>query len=156
MYREDRYYSCFISYNRQDAAFVERLYDCLQTAGINCWKDDHQLEPGAPLYESIAEGIRGWDKFLLCCSEHSLLSWWVDNEVKTLLEKEQVLTKEFGSRFWLLLPLDLDGYIWSWNRGISTQIKMRHITKCDGWDHDASIIDGVCKKVIAALRIGEK
>lgn len=149
----DDYYSCFISYSHKDAAFAETLYQCLEASGIRCWKDNHQIEAGDSVYDSIAEGVRLWDKLILCCSEQSLTSWWVDNEVKILLEKEQQLTKTRGSRFWLLLPLDLDGYVWNWNSGISTQLKVRHMPKAHGWRDDPEVINQICKQVTNALRV---
>ena len=45
------------------------------------WLDEHQMLPGDDIYEQIDRGIRHWDKILLCCSEASLTSWWVDNEI---------------------------------------------------------------------------
>jgi TIR domain-containing protein len=151
------YYSCFISYSHKDADFAESLYECLQAAGISCWKDNHEIGPGSPIYESIAEGVRYWDKLILCCSEHSLNSWWVDNEVKILLEKEQQLSRgkgdDKGKRFWLLLPLDLDGYVWDWNSGISTQLKIRQMPKVHGWKDDPAVIDDVCKQIASALLV---
>src|SRR5271157_3646978 len=75
------FYSCFISYSHQDKLFARRLHDTLQGRGIRCWLDEKQLLPGDDIYEQVDRGIRLWDKVLLCCSEHSLASWWVDNEI---------------------------------------------------------------------------
>src|SRR5262245_54095145 len=75
------FYSCFISYSHADKTFALALRDTLQAHGIRCWLDEKQLLPGDSLYEHIDRGIRLWDKFLLCCSEHPLKpASWVDKE----------------------------------------------------------------------------
>ena len=63
------FYSCFISYSHEDKSFAQRLHDQLQSKGIRCWLDDHQLLPGDDVYEQVDRGIKLWDKVLLCCSE---------------------------------------------------------------------------------------
>jgi len=85
--RPFEFYSCFISYNHTDKSFARRLHDQLQGHGIRCWLDEHQMRPGDDIYEEIDRGIRFWDKVLLCCSQASLTSWWVDNEINKAFEK---------------------------------------------------------------------
>ena len=121
------YYSCFISYSHQDKTFARRLHDQLQAKGIRCWLDEHQMLPGDDIYEQVDRGIRMWDKVLLCCSQHSLTSWWVDNEVATAFNKEQQLMKDRKKKVLSLIPLNLDGYMFSdeWTSGKRQQIKER-------------------------------
>jgi hypothetical protein len=90
------FYSCFISYSHTDQSFARRLHDQLQGRGIRCWLDEHQMLPGDDIYEQIDRGIRFWDKVLLCCSQASLTSWWVDSEINKAFEKEQWLMRERG------------------------------------------------------------
>ena len=45
--------------------------------------------PGDDIYEQVDRGIRHWDKVLLCCSERSLKSGWVEDEVEAAFEKER-------------------------------------------------------------------
>jgi TIR domain/Pentapeptide repeats (8 copies) len=82
--RPFEFYSCFISYSHTDQSFARRLHDQLQGRGIRCWLDEHQMRPGDDIYEEIDRGIRLWDKVLLCCSQASLSSWWVDNEIRSI------------------------------------------------------------------------
>ena len=154
------FYSYFISYshNHQDKHFARRLHDKLQGEGIRCWLDEHALLPGDDIYQEIDRGIKYWDKVLLCCSKHSLTSWWVDNEVKTAFEKEQQIMKDpdrdlQGQRVLALIPLDLDGYLFSndYASGMKTQLQSRLAADFTNWkDHDA--FEHEVEKVIRALR----
>lgn len=148
------FYSCFISYNKTDAVFARRLHTQLQDRGIRCWLDEHQMLPGDDIYEKIQQGIELWDKVLLCCSEKSLTSWWVDNEIDTAFEKERKLMRERGGKVFVLIPLDTDGYLFSdeWKSGKREQVKARIAGNFRGWQGDESVFDRELEKVVMALR----
>jgi hypothetical protein len=148
------YYSCFISYNHQDKLFAKRLHDLLQKRGIRCWLDDHQILPGDDIYEQVDRGIRNWDKVLLCCSRYSLTSWWVDNEVSTAFNKEQQLMKKRKKKVLTLIPLNLDGYMFSdkWDCGKRQQIKERLAADFIGWETDNDKFEEQFELVVKALQ----
>jgi hypothetical protein len=151
-----QFYSCFISYNHTDRDFARRLHDTLQGRGIRCWLDEKQLLPGQSIYDEIDRGIRLWDKFLLCCSEHSLTSWWCNDEIEKVFAKEQALMKERKEEVLLLVPLDLDSYVFKgWKSGKATQIQKRVVADFKRWKQSHSKFEEQVEKLIRALRADE-
>ncbi len=150
------FYSCFISYSHDDKAFARRLNNDLQMRGIRCWDDEHQLLPGDDIYEGVDRGIRLWDKVLLCCSEASLTSWWVGDEIDKALEKERKLLQERGKKTLAIIPLNLDGYLFEWQDGRAATIRKRIAADFTGWEHDNAKFEEQFARVVKALRTDEK
>ena len=151
------FYSCFISYSHADSSFARRLYDALQGRGIRCWLDEHQLKPGHDIYEEVDRGIKLWDKVLLCCSESSLTSWWVHNEVDTVFGKEQKLMRDRKEKVRALIPIDLDGYLFSgsWKSGKEVQVKTRLAADFKGWEMDNDKFESAFESLVKALQTDE-
>lgn len=152
--KSSNYFSCFISYSHKDELFAQKLHDSLQDRGIRCWLDVPQMLPGDDFFDSVDKGIHSWDKFLLCCSKNSLISWWVDYEIEKAFKKEQQLMKERGKKVYALIPLTLDDYLFSdeFDRGFKSQIQSRLAANFTGWESDNSIFEEQFEKVVKALR----
>jgi hypothetical protein len=105
----------------------------------------------------IGPGIRLWDKGLLCTSEASLTSWWVVGEVNRTFQKEAQIMKERGKKVLALIPLNLDGYLFSadYQSGKKAEITSRVAANFVGWEKDQALFDRELEKVIRALRTDE-
>lgn len=148
------FYSCFISYSQADKPFARRLHDSLQGRGVRCWLDETHLMPGDDIQGAIDEGVRLWDKVLLCCSESSMTSWWVDKEFRKALQKEEALWKKRGKQVLAIIPLNLDGYIL---KADWTDWKKQHLTDrvaadFTGWDKDNAKFEEELGRLLTALR----
>jgi hypothetical protein len=153
-----QFYSCFISYSHDDHPFALQLYEALQNQGVRCWLDMHNLLPGDKIYTEVERGIKLWDKVLLCCSREALNSWWVDHEVEIAFEKEQQLRRERGREVLSLIPLDLDGYLFSREYegyGKGAQIRSRVVADFTNWDSDSQIFRQQLEKLLMALRVND-
>ena len=151
------FYSCFISYNHREKSFASRLHDQLQMRGVRCWLDEHQTLPGDDIYDAIDRGIRLWDKVFLCCSQASLNSWWVNDEIDKALEKERRLLQERGKKVLVIIPLNLDDYLFSgWQDGRATTIRKRLAADFTGWEQDNAKFEREFERVVKALRADER
>ena len=146
------FFSCFISYSHADKSFARRLHDALQGRGIRCWLDEHQILPGDDIYAHVDRGIRLWDKVLLCASEHSLNSPWVDREVDTAIEKEMRIRKDRGKQALAIVPLNLDGSLFEWNGSHAATLRKRLAPDFTGWESDNDKFEQQFENVVKALR----
>jgi len=148
------FYSCFISYSHVDKPFARRLHDSLQGRGIRCWLEEKRLLPGDQVHREVDEGLRSWDKVLLCCSKTALTSWWVDKEIQKALMKEEQLWKERGKQVLAIIPLNLDGYMLDsqWQDWKKQHLTARWAADFTGWEKDNSNFEVQLEQVVKALR----
>jgi hypothetical protein len=101
------------------------------------------------LNDQIDRGIKLWDKVLLCCSKHSLTSYWVDGEIGKAFQKEQVSMKERGQKVLALIPLNLDGFLFDgWQDGKAPRVRARFAPDFLGWDADHAKCEGLIEQVV--------
>ncbi len=120
---------------------------------MSCWLDEHELLPGDDLLEGIDRGIRRQAKLLLCCSNASLESWWVDKEIEKGLQKEEEIWNLDHKRECCVIPLDLDGFIFGgWKSGKASLIRSRYIADFTRW-RATDAFEKQLSKLERALRI---
>jgi hypothetical protein len=124
---QGRFYSAFISYSHKDIDFVRRLHDKLQNSGVRCWLDRKDFKPGDDIHDAVDRGIEQQERVLLCASRHSLTSWWVDAELEVVFNKERAIMHETKCHPVLLIPLNLDDYMFSaeWQSGKRQVVRSR-------------------------------
>jgi len=145
--------SCFISYSHADKEFANKLHKSLSDAGIRCWLDEKNILPGAEIHEEIDKAIRRYDRVIICCSRTSLTeSWWVNIELDRAFEKERQVLQDTGERFKALIPIDLDGFIFTRECKFykARDILSRRIANFNAWKDPEQFNDSV-KQIIRSL-----
>ncbi len=126
------YYSCFISYSKNDREFTQKLHDDLQENGVRCWFAPEDMKIGDRIRPRIDQEIRLRDKLLVILSENSIASEWVGDEVEAALEGENTRDRT------ILFPIRLDDDVMASHSDWAAKIKRRrHIGDFSGWQDEA-------------------
>jgi len=90
---------------------------------------------------------------LLCCSENSLNSWWVDAEIEIAFTKERQQFQENKQHSIVIIPLDLDGYLLSgkWNNAKAAQVTSRLAGNFNGWKTKTDLPSTEFARLVKAL-----
>jgi hypothetical protein len=81
----------FISYSRKDKAFVEKLNDALDRAGVQAWVDWKGIELASDWMATISDAIQSTDAFLFVISPDSLQSRICSDELELGLKLNKKL-----------------------------------------------------------------
>jgi hypothetical protein len=147
------YFSVFISYRHEDAAFARRLANAFEASGVRVWLDEKQIVPGQFIDQAIQKGIAASDRFVLCCSKASLEnSWWVDSEVTSIFEKERQLSEAAGRKLSVVIPVLLDTYLTDgWKGAKAPELRSRLGTNFTEWQDEKRFTDSF-ETLLRALR----
>ena len=88
----------FISYNREDSAFADKLAKNLAMRKHNIWMDRWELNVGDSLIEKIQSALNSSSAILVILSKHSVASEWCKKELNS------GLVRELAEKQVLLLP----------------------------------------------------
>jgi WD40 repeat protein len=113
----------FISYSRKDKAFVQKLNDALDNAGVHAWVDWEGIELASDWMATITAAIQGGDAFLFVISPDSLKSKVCADELELGLklnkklipilyrepEKDSAMHEKLAATNWVYLR-DQDGF----------------------------------------------
>jgi hypothetical protein len=147
------YFSVFISYRHEDAAFARRIFNAFESRGVRAWLDEKQMVPGQFIDEAIQKGILASDRFVLCCSKASLEnSWWVDSEMGQIFEKERELSQTAGRKLSVVIPVMLDDYLKDgWRGAKAAELRSRYATDFRGWQ-DEKAFEQAFETLLRAIR----
>ena len=124
----------FISYSHSDTDFVDKIGDQLNRKGVRYWRDIHEMKSGR-MERQIDRAIELNPTVLIILSKHSLMSDWVEHEVRKARQIEKKLKRD------VLCPVTLDGS-WKkkknapWPKRIMEQIMEYNILDFSEWQDD--------------------
>ena len=134
------FHSCFISYSHKDEDFARRLYGRMRDSRLRVWYAPEEMKGGQKLHEQIETAIHIYDKLLVVLSDASLLSDWVQTEIRNARRAE----KKTGKR--KLFPVRLTDMqmIQEWNcfdadtgKDLGVELREYYIPDFSHWkDHD--------------------
>ncbi len=161
MYRGNPpFYSCFVSYARQDGEFADRLRTRLVKNDISCWQDTQDLVGGDYWRQQIYDAIEKHDKLILVCSKTSLSRPAVVAEILEAIDRERTAKAQ------KLFPIRLDDYVLSsdlegvakakvaageWRENWLTYVRAYHIPDFSQWRNTRRFSRDV-SKLVEALR----
>ncbi len=76
----------FLSYSHADSAFADRLRSDLENIGVSVWHDRQEIRPGDSIAKLIENALQTCEYFILCLSENSSRSPWVEREYHAALD----------------------------------------------------------------------
>ena len=96
----------FVSYARENQAFVDQMYVALQSAGLNPWVDRHQLEAGDSWDAIVRQRIEEADYFVVVQSRALTAKTfsYVNKELSLALDRQRYART--GVRF--IIPVSVD------------------------------------------------
>lgn len=142
------YHSCFISYSSKDEALAQRLYADLKAQGVQCWFAPHDMKIGAKIRSTLDQAISQQDKLLLLLSQHSIESYWVEDEVEAALERERTEHSE------LLFPIRLDNAISETRQAWAAKLRRQvNIGDFSNWN-DSQAYERAFERLLRDLKMG--
>lgn len=147
--------ACFIRFSHEDLSFAGRLAEALRSVGLVCWMDEM---PDAGRSEAPLEAqfdSQQPNKVIMLASRSSLTSPWIESEVGRLLDREQQWKRDVGHEVKLLLPLNLDGFLFGGDaKGKHDKaIAARVVADFTGWRRNDTKFDEVFPKLLTAIGV---
>jgi class 3 adenylate cyclase len=78
-------FDVFLCHSKKDTAVVSKIYRRLNAAGITCWFDERQTQPGTSTTDAIEEGVATSSVLLACISSNFADRNWKTQELAAAL-----------------------------------------------------------------------
>jgi hypothetical protein len=146
---------CFIRFAPDDSSFAKQIFKRGQEKGLRCWLDEMPVKPDGRKKAASPLTYETNERVLLCASKASLTSWWIDDEIERILDREEK-AKEHTKDVRYFYPVNLDGYMFSgdWKHKREKQIAKASLDFV-GWRRNKEKLDQELGKLIQTL-LGEK
>lgn len=144
-----QFYSCFNIYAHEDKQFCEKLDADLRAREVRVWTLPEGTKLGSGKWGKrgqIGRPLRRYDRLVVVCSEHSLQSEAVLQEIELALQREK------DERRLILFPVQLDDHIAEqWEHQHSKAVLARVVADFRGWDSDSLRYQTQFEKLLDAL-----
>lgn len=153
-----QFHSCFISYSGKDEEFAKRLHERMRAAKLRVWFAPEDMKGGDKLHEQLERAIQLHDRLLIVLSDHSILSPWVEREIRHAYETER---KEGRRKLFPIRLTDMSTFS-EWKcadsksgKDLAEEVRQYFIPDFSNWkNHDA--FEKSFAKLLADLKSGEK
>ena len=78
----------FISYSKEDRAFVERLSAALNAAGVATWIDVQNIAAGTNWDDEVQSGLLKASALIYVVSQNAANSKWMESELESFLAEK--------------------------------------------------------------------
>ena len=137
----------FMSYGHVDSRFATRLYRELRRCNVSCWLDEHDIRAGDRVADSLGDAIRGSTQVIVCCSQASLGSRWVRDELRVAQQEEH----RRGSP--IVIPVLLDRFLLDgWVDDLADELRSRVAVDFAEWERSPQEFNRAFMKLYKALR----
>jgi hypothetical protein len=113
-----RYLSCFISHSTNDVDFVNQFSNDLVLAHVRFWLSAKDLKIGAKMLDSFYTAIGDHDRLIMVCSESSVRSSWVEDEISRAF----ALERELGQSS-IIVPIRIDDAVLTAKAGWAAKLR---------------------------------
>ena len=137
----------FMSYSHIDSRFATRLYRELRRCNVSCWLDEHDIRAGDRVMDSLGDAIRSCARVIVCCSQASLESKWVIDELRVAQEEEQRVGHP------IIIPIMLDRFLLDgWVDSLAVDLRSRVAVDFLDWERSPQDFNRAFMKLYKALR----
>jgi uncharacterized protein YjbI with pentapeptide repeats len=138
--------SCFISYSSKDERFARKLHRDLRRASVRVWFFPEDAKWGESVWQEIDSSIKLYDRLVVVCSAHSLVSGPVLREI------ERALQREDQDKLNVLCPLRVDEYMFTgWTHPRKADVLGKVVGDFSGWRNSPKKYNAALARLIAAL-----
>ncbi len=148
--------TCFLRYAPDDASFAQHLYETGQEKGLRCWLDEMPKQASERKARRSPTTYESNELVFYCCSKASLTSWWANDEIERLLEREKKTRQETNRDVRFFYPINLDGFMFSgdWKHKKEKQIAKISVDFV-GWRRNKEKFDQELTKLIQKIIDGK-
>ena len=98
------------------------------------------------------QGLRIWDKSLVCCSTSSLSEGWIQRELEKSHAKEDAMLHEHGQQMRFMIPFALDRTVYNASNPLNDELRFRMGADFSSAGYGSAGYDQEINKLVRVVR----